>query len=121
VTNTRSPQTIGEDHPRPGISVTHATLSVEEKLRGRFAASATPDAPAPRNCGQCARGDCACAASDTTAAHTITTLLPMRIFRIRSMVAAHVKKYKALYMNGRLCGSGRIRTTAASRLVAYAI
>src|SRR5882724_4028553 len=52
VRNTRSPQTIGEDQPRPGISTFHATFSVADQWSGKFVLVATPRAPGPRNCGQ---------------------------------------------------------------------
>ena len=53
VRNTRSPQTIGDDQPRPGTSVFQATFSVADQRSGRFGPLATPRAPGPRNCGQC--------------------------------------------------------------------
>ena len=52
VTNTRSPHTIGDDQPRPGTSTAHATFCVADHLTGNCAASATPAAFGPRNCGQ---------------------------------------------------------------------
>src|ERR1041385_640652 len=48
----RSPQTMGEDQPTPGISIFHATFSLEDHLSGGAASSATPSEPGPRNCGQ---------------------------------------------------------------------
>src|SRR4051794_13538076 len=52
VTNTRSPETIGDDQPPPGSSATHATFSVVGRRAGRGGAWATPLPPGPRNCGQ---------------------------------------------------------------------
>jgi len=52
VTKTRSPQTIGEDHARPGIFVFHTTFSVALHRSGKPAPSLTPEALGPRNCGQ---------------------------------------------------------------------
>src|SRR5215216_2328573 len=54
VTNTRSPWTMGDDQPRPGSSVTQATLSLADQVTGRAAVSATAVPPGPRNCGQSA-------------------------------------------------------------------
>ena len=48
----RSPQTTGDDHPRPGIVVLHATLSVVLHVSGRPEASTSPEECGPRNCGQ---------------------------------------------------------------------
>src|SRR5260221_14723031 len=48
----RSPQTTGEDHPVPGMSVFHATFWVELQVSGRLASSAIPSDSGPRNCGQ---------------------------------------------------------------------
>src|SRR5687767_12572959 len=47
----RSPQTIGDDQPWPGITVFHRTLFVVLHVSGGVADSATPIAPGPRNCG----------------------------------------------------------------------
>src|SRR5690348_16311604 len=53
VRKTLSPQTIGDDQPRPGRSVFQAIFSVVDQVSGRFWSSATPIESAPRNCGQC--------------------------------------------------------------------
>src|SRR5688572_18828376 len=50
--NTCSPQTIGDDQPRPATSIFQATFSFVLQRSGRFGLSATPSAPGPRNCGQ---------------------------------------------------------------------
>src|ERR1051325_458300 len=50
--NTRSPETIGDDQPRPGTSIFHATFSFVLQCSGRFGLLATPRASGPRNCGQ---------------------------------------------------------------------
>ena len=47
-----SPQTTGEDHPRPGTVVFHATFSVVLHVSGRPEASTSPEECGPRNCGQ---------------------------------------------------------------------
>jgi hypothetical protein len=52
VTYTLSPQTMGDDQPRPGTSAVHATLSVADQRVGRLEESATPAPFVPRNCGQ---------------------------------------------------------------------
>src|SRR5205823_8300830 len=52
VTKTRSPQTTGDDQPRPGISVRQATFFVVLHESGSFLPSATGPAEPPRNCGQ---------------------------------------------------------------------
>src|SRR5438093_12957279 len=57
VRNTFSPQTIGDDQPRPGISVFHETFSVLDHRSGRFVLVLTPWAPGPRNCGQLLSGN----------------------------------------------------------------
>src|SRR6266446_2316412 len=57
VRNTFSPQTIGDDQPRPGISVFHETFSVLDQRSGRFVLVLTPRAPGPRNCGQFVSGN----------------------------------------------------------------
>ena len=57
VRNTFSPQTIGDDQPRPGISVFHETFSVLDQRSGRFVLVDTPRAPGPRNCGQLVSGN----------------------------------------------------------------
>ncbi|MFI5380147.1 MAG: hypothetical protein ACHRHE_12685 [Tepidisphaerales bacterium] len=45
----RSPQTTGEDQPRPGTSTDQATFWVVDQVVGRPAASETPREPGPRN------------------------------------------------------------------------
>ena len=52
VRRTRSPQTIGDDQPRPGKSVFQATFSVADQRSGNPSPVATPFEPGPRNCGQ---------------------------------------------------------------------
>src|SRR5262245_43046369 len=57
-----SPQTIGDDQPRPGMPVFQATFLVVSQVSGRLEPLATAPC-APRNCGQlssaCARGSAA--------------------------------------------------------------
>jgi len=48
----RPPQTIGEDQPRPGTGVFHATWSVVLQVSGNPDFVLTPEAVGPRNCGQ---------------------------------------------------------------------
>jgi len=48
----RSPQTTGEDHPRPGIGVFQATFSVVLQVSGSPEATISPEECGPRNCGQ---------------------------------------------------------------------
>src|SRR5688572_14584675 len=52
VRNTRSRQTIGDDHPRPGTSMLQATLVVVDQFCGSVEPSATPPPSGPRNRGQ---------------------------------------------------------------------
>jgi hypothetical protein len=54
VKNKRSPQTIGQECPNPGISVFHFKLwdSGTFQTVGIATPSAIPDAPGPLNCGQ---------------------------------------------------------------------
>src|SRR5262249_6995191 len=59
VTKMLSPQTAGELHPAPGISVFHATFSVLLQVSGRFGSSATPSEPGPRNPGQLSAAEAA--------------------------------------------------------------
>ena len=51
VTYTRSRQTMGDDQPRPGTSIDHATFSVVDQRSGSDDSSAMPDPDGPRNCG----------------------------------------------------------------------
>src|SRR5262245_34185316 len=52
VTNTLSPVTMGDDHPRPGISCIHSTFSVFDQRSASRACAPTGFASGPRNCGQ---------------------------------------------------------------------
>jgi hypothetical protein len=52
VRNTLSPQTIGEDQPRPFTSTFHSTFSVADHLSGSPGCSATPREFSPRKDGQ---------------------------------------------------------------------
>ena len=59
LTQSRSPQTIGLDRPRPGIGVFHATSVPAGDVPGRSAAGSLrrrPLARMPRNCGQSTPG-----------------------------------------------------------------
>ena len=49
---TRSPQTIGDEMPRPRIGAFHAMFSVSLHRSGSRASGDTPDADGPRQCGQ---------------------------------------------------------------------
>src|SRR5687767_14259810 len=79
VTNTRSRHTIGDDHPRPGISTAHATFSDVDHFSGSDDWSATPAPPGPRNCGHsdgpAARAG---AASDTNVMRAIVSFFMRR-------------------------------------------
>src|SRR6185503_14146632 len=48
---TRPPVTIGEDHPRPGISIDHSTFSVLDQRSARRGSVLTGFESGPRNCG----------------------------------------------------------------------
>src|SRR5205814_3770673 len=52
VTNTWSPHTTGELHPRPGISRFQATLCEASQVSGSAGSSAATPERSPRNCGQ---------------------------------------------------------------------
>src|SRR6185503_16831452 len=54
VTNTRSPQTTGDEFASPGTSTFHTTLVPfsTSKFTGVLAPLPTPEAPGPRNWGQ---------------------------------------------------------------------
>jgi hypothetical protein len=52
VRKTRLFETMGDDQPRPGISVFQATFSVADQRSGNPGASETPRASGPRNWGQ---------------------------------------------------------------------
>src|SRR5215212_4822972 len=54
VTKTLPPVTIGEDHPRPGISNDHSTFSVFDQRSASRACEPTGFDSGPRNCGQVA-------------------------------------------------------------------
>ena len=46
------PQTIGDDHPRPGMADFHFTLDVSDQVFGKLRASATDVLSLPRKVGQ---------------------------------------------------------------------
>src|SRR5262245_31994607 len=52
VTRTRSPHTMGDDQPDPGISVFHATLEVELHSSGKSVSPEMPCPVGPRKRGQ---------------------------------------------------------------------
>src|SRR5688572_29980969 len=52
VRKTQSPQTMGDDQPRPGISRFHATFSVADQRSGSVVPRPMPRDFVPRNCGQ---------------------------------------------------------------------
>src|SRR5687767_3694380 len=49
---TLPPVTIGDDHPRPGISCDHSTFSVLDQRSASHACFPTGFDSGPRNCGQ---------------------------------------------------------------------
>jgi hypothetical protein len=49
VTNTRSPETIGDETPSPPIDAFHATFSVALHVDGRFFSSLAPVPRGPRH------------------------------------------------------------------------
>ena len=51
---TLPPVTMGDDHPRPGISADHSTFSVFPHLSASCAFVLTGFESGPRNCGQAA-------------------------------------------------------------------
>src|SRR6187549_24844 len=63
VRNTWSPQTIGDDHARPGISAVHATLIVVDHFVGSVASDDTARPAGPRNCGHVASAGTGAAAT----------------------------------------------------------
>src|ERR1700682_5076258 len=71
-TNSRSPQTTGDDEPRPGISVFHRMCFVSLHSTGGSALLETPLAYGPRHWGQnrSATGSAASNAEDSVAAPT---------------------------------------------------
>src|SRR5678816_2865464 len=52
VTNTRLPQTIGDECPRPGIAAFHLMFEVGVHVAGRFFSVEIPEPSGPRHCGQ---------------------------------------------------------------------
>src|ERR1039458_6016318 len=52
VRNTLRPYTIGDDHPRPGISAAHSTFSVFDHFSGSVPFGTIGFASGPRNPGQ---------------------------------------------------------------------
>src|SRR5262249_513323 len=56
VKNTRLPQTMGDDHPRPGTSVFQATFSVADQCSGGWALASEAGCRHDRNCGTLADG-----------------------------------------------------------------
>src|ERR1035438_6962284 len=49
---TLPPLTIGDDHPRPGMSLDHSTFSVLDQRSGKSLLDPTGFKSGPRNCGQ---------------------------------------------------------------------
>src|SRR5688572_29333838 len=58
VTNTLPAVTIGDDHPRPGISCDHSTFSVFDQRSASRACAPTGFEFGPRNCGQALSWPC---------------------------------------------------------------
>src|SRR5690348_11355496 len=52
VRNSRLPQTMGDECPRPAIGVFHLMFLVGDHSSGRFFSSETPWPRGPRHCGQ---------------------------------------------------------------------
>jgi hypothetical protein len=52
-----SPQTIGDDHPRPGTSARHATFIVVDHVVGSVSIDETARPDGPRNCGHAVSPD----------------------------------------------------------------
>src|SRR5262245_60291855 len=70
-TNTRSPQTIGDELPRPGISTFHLTFFVSLHSSGGFAVDETPVAWGPRHWAQNRiASDCCAAGTDESRLRT---------------------------------------------------
>ena len=77
VMNTFSPVTIGDDHPRPGISTDHSTFSVFPYVSASRAFVLTGFEAGPRNCGQAA------SSPPTSPVATITAQArPIRLVRV---------------------------------------
>src|SRR4029077_13643974 len=64
VTITWSPQTIGDDQPRPGTSARQPTLIVVDHLTGSVSIADTARPDGPRNCGQVRSGGAGAAGTD---------------------------------------------------------
>ena len=77
VTNTWSPQTIGELHDRPGTVSLHTTFCVRLQLAGSEGWSGATPLRVPRNCGQFS------AVTGTTGRHASTTIQARRFIAER--------------------------------------
>ena len=71
VTITWSPQTIGDDHPRPGTSAFQETLIVVDHFVGSVATEEMARPDGPRNCGHAVSG---AGAAGTNVARNKTTM-----------------------------------------------
>ena len=75
----RSPQTIGEDAPRPGMSIFQRMFSVSLHFRGGLALVDTPVANGPRHSGQKFPPSCA----ETDAAQTVALKNTKILIKVR--------------------------------------
>src|SRR5678816_2672442 len=71
VTNTRLPQTIGDECPRPGIAAFHLMFEVGVHVAGRFFSVEIPEPSGPRHCGQRAASTTVVSDSNTTKAKLV--------------------------------------------------
>ena len=112
-TNTRSPQTTGDAHPRPGISTFQRTLLVSLHSVGGLAVRDTPAAKGPRHCGQyrsppsaaglrpirtCAAG-CAKSKAMKSEAKPQRTRIPKQYCRIDLRVYQRARDYRSIEHN----------------------
>jgi len=71
------PVTIGDDHPRPGISCDHSTFSVLDQRSASRACVPTGFDCGPRNCGHAM--SCACTGVENIANSTSKELITIRL------------------------------------------
>jgi hypothetical protein len=110
VTKILSPQTIGEDHPRPGTSVAHLIPSVFDQRSGAPDPTAIPLRSCPRNPGQVSSFDGSAAAP---VASNATRVRARRHRAIIFSMAASVSRRGRL---GTGCGIGGRRQCVSDAL-----
>src|SRR5215471_6564187 len=87
VRNTWSPQTIGDDQPRPGTSAFHATLIVVDHVFGSESIVDTPRPAWPRNCGHVASAGTGGAGTSAVTKNTMASAMRTAAVYTRAALA----------------------------------